>query len=132
MLHKVREMRPSYNNDQRIASSQSVSNIKLYYYRTLGYLFSLTGYAVDLAFVNSTWTERHMLEMWSNSLKYSSESSSLDLKSKPMFYGPRKLIKLYPPCNTQRLQDIPLGTTSTIQQISSNKNKNIRYVLNIF
>lgn len=74
MLHKVREMRPSYNNDQRIASSQSVSFIKLYYYRALGYFFSLTGYSVDLAFVNSTWTERHMLEMWHDSLKYSSST----------------------------------------------------------
>lgn len=73
-MKKVREMRPSYNNDHRIASSQSVSTVKLLYYRLLGYFFSLTGYAVDLAFVNSTWTERHMLEMWHNPLA----SSSID------------------------------------------------------
>jgi hypothetical protein len=61
-------MRPSYNNDQRIASNQTVSTVKLVYYQIIGTLYSLTGYAVDVAFVNSTWTERHMQEMWRQSL----------------------------------------------------------------
>jgi alpha-1,2-mannosyltransferase len=74
MLNKVREMRPSYNNDQRIATSRGVSSVKLFYYEILGYLYSLTGYAVDLAFVNSTWTEHHMMQMWLDALRYSARA----------------------------------------------------------
>jgi H+/Cl- antiporter ClcA len=64
MLSRVREMRPSYNNDERIASSTSVSSFKLLYYQVLAALFSGTGYFVDMAFVNSSWTEDHMKHMW--------------------------------------------------------------------
>jgi hypothetical protein len=99
MLRRVRDLRPSYNNNQRIASSQSVSALKLVYYRFLGFLYSLTGFCVDMAFVNSSWTEQHMKEMWSSSLKCSGVSS---------------LIKLFPPCNTLHLHDIPLGLTSDL------------------
>jgi alpha-1,2-mannosyltransferase len=77
MLKKVREMRPSYNNDQRIATSHGVSSVKLIYYQILGFFYSLTGYAVDLAFVNSTWTEQHMLQMWNGALENSSTQAGL-------------------------------------------------------
>jgi alpha-1,2-mannosyltransferase len=100
-------MRPSYNNDQRIASNQTVSSAKLVYYQIIGALYSLTGYAVDLAFVNSTWTERHMREMWRDSLAASSSRGPFSR----WFGGPKTLITLFPPCNTQHLQSIPLGQT---------------------
>mmetsp|Transcript_14789 Transcript_14789/g.22276 ORF Transcript_14789/g.22276 Transcript_14789/m.22276 type:complete len:427 (-) Transcript_14789:37-1317(-) len=98
MLKRVREMRPSYNNDQRIASSASVSSIKLLYYRFIGWAFGLTGYCVDMAFVNSSWTEMHMKDMWRGAL-------NSDTKR----YSSGRLIKLFPPCNTTHLKSISLG-----------------------
>lgn len=71
MLNRVREMRPSYNNDERIANSTSVSTIKLLYYQILAALFSVTGYFVDMAFVNSSWTENHMKYMWRGAIQCS-------------------------------------------------------------
>lgn len=64
MLSQVREMRPSYNNDSRIAGSQTISKLKYYYYLIFSYCFSLSGYAVDIVMVNSSWTRKHIEDLW--------------------------------------------------------------------
>lgn len=88
MLNRVIEQRPSYNNNSRIATSSRISSIKAFYYRLFGYAFSLTGKCVDHAYVNGSWTEGHMRRMWNTSKV--------------------KLVKLFPPCNTTLLQQLPL------------------------
>ena len=87
MLNKVRDRRPSYNNDAAISSSATVSNLKLAYYHCIAFAFRLAGQCVDLCFVNSSWTEAHMKHMW-----------------RPFFRGTLGTVKLYPPCNTACLQ----------------------------
>lgn len=105
MLDRVREMRPSYNNDERIASNASVSSAKLLYYQLLAGLFSCTGFCVDLAFVNSSWTQMHMRVMWRAAIQCSSGRGWLSV----LRMGPGQLVKLFPPCNTSHLKNIPLG-----------------------
>lgn len=53
MIQRVREMRPSYNNDAKIARARSVSYFKVFYYRILIKLYSFLGSFCDLAFCNS-------------------------------------------------------------------------------
>ena len=88
MLNRVIEQRPSYNNNARITTSSRISSIKAAYYRLFAYAFSLTGRCVDHAYVNGSWTEGHMRQMWST--------------------AKTKLVKLFPPCNTTQLQLLPL------------------------
>ena len=94
MLNRVIEQRPSYNNNTRITSSNHISSAKALYYRTFAYGFGLTGKCVDHAYVNGSWTEAHMQQMW--------KGTKLSL------------VKLYPPCNTTLLQQIPLQTRENI------------------
>lgn len=56
MLDKVREQRPSHNNDELIASNKSVSSVKLLYYQIFALIYSLVGRCTDIVMVNSTWT----------------------------------------------------------------------------
>ncbi len=57
MLQKVREQRPDYNNDSRIASNVQVSRMKLIYYHVFAALYSLAGRCADVVMVNSSWTK---------------------------------------------------------------------------
>ena len=64
MLQKVREMRPSYNNYEKIASNRSVSTLKLIYYHIFALCYSLVGACTDVVMVNSNWTRRHIEALW--------------------------------------------------------------------
>jgi glycosyltransferase involved in cell wall biosynthesis len=64
MLQKVREGRPSYNNNDRIANNTTISSIKLLYYYGFSYLFSFVGSFCNLIIVNSSWTARHIQKLW--------------------------------------------------------------------
>lgn len=109
MLNKVRQQRPSFNNDSRISASVTVSSVKLFYYHIMSALFSWAGHSVDLAFVNSSWTEGHMRNMWHSSV--SARRQLLREKGTSSSRGnpcQQLLLKVYPPCNTSHLQTYPL------------------------
>lgn len=116
MFHRVREQRPSYNNDQRIAGNATVSRLKvclapqgsimpewllnispisslsllplaqLLYYRIFALLYRICGGLATGVQVNSTWTYNHISELW----------------------GKEKVLVVFPPCNTSHLQELPL------------------------
>jgi|LauGreSuBDMM15SN_2_FD.fasta_scaffold2764240_1 alpha-1,2-mannosyltransferase len=56
MLQKVRDLRPDYNNDMRIATSKTMSFMKLLYYKIFALGYSISGLFTDVVLVNSTWT----------------------------------------------------------------------------
>lgn len=117
MLKKVREQRPSFNNNERIAQNVTVSSLKLLYYRIFAAMFTFIGFFVDLVVVNSSWTRNHIEQLWrltdspvnqqrpksTQVAKDSSKTIESMLSRKP-----RRLVTIYPPCNTAALQTIAL------------------------
>ena len=99
MLNKIREQRPSYNNNQLISSSVAISSMKLHYYELIAKLYGFVGGFADVVYVNSNWTHAHISHIWN--LKTTKHSG-------------KRLMKLYPPCNTTHLVDIPLSLSSNI------------------
>lgn len=80
MLRKVREQRPTYNNNSAIASNNSVSSLKVLYYQIFALMYQFVGvYGCDIAVTNGSWTEAHIKKMWK---------------------GCKRILKVYPPCNT--------------------------------
>lgn len=65
MLDQVRERRPSYNNSERIAKSETVSRLKLIYYTVLAWFYGAAGGRFSsVTMVNSTWTKNHIDSIW--------------------------------------------------------------------
>ena len=88
MLQLVIEQRPSYNNNASITRSATVSLLKRVYYRFFALAYSSSGRCVDLAMVNSSWTQTHIVDLWG--------------------YG-TNIVKVFPPCNTTEFRQIPLA-----------------------
>lgn len=116
MLKRVREQRPSYNNDQRIASNLTISSLKLAYYQTFATAFTAVGNYPSLVMVNSSWTSNHIASLWrlppttkpSKLLPTNQPSTSSPLskeKEKTVTGQSRELVLIYPPCNTRQLQE---------------------------
>ncbi len=108
MLKKVREQRPSYNNASTIASSVTISTIKLLYYQLFASVYSWVGRHAQVVMVNSCWTKHHVEQLWwygsttnDNNKHTSSENAS----------NRRTLSLVYPPCNTTELLSMPITTT---------------------
>jgi len=91
MINRVWELRPSYNNNRRIATSVAISYVKVLYYRLFARLYGVAGSLAQVAMVNSTWTKGHIKQLWFGS------SSSSGIR-------PNALRLVYPPCNTTYLQ----------------------------
>ncbi|OMJ83495.1 hypothetical protein SteCoe_15598 [Stentor coeruleus] len=85
MIEKVREMRPSYNNSERISNNARISKVKLFYYKALMKWYQSVGLFCDLALCNSSWTIGHIKSTWR-------------AKSKV----------LYPPCDVNGFLKLPL------------------------
>ena len=90
MLARVREQRPSYNNDARIAQSVTTSYLKLVYYKCIAVFYSIAGFFACSVVVNSSWTEGHISELWGCSLSQDEERGG-------------RLTRIFPPCNTTTL-----------------------------
>eukprot|EP01039_Chlorochromonas_danica_P003988 gene3988-4363_t len=102
MLARVREQRPSYNNQSAISSSTSVSSLKLLYYHLFAWAYGWVGQFADSVIVNSSWTRKHIQDLWSFPPSTSTcNSMQDDLKV-------RRLQMVYPPCNTTALETIAL------------------------
>ena len=103
MLQRVREQRPAHNNAGAIASSVSISHLKLVYYQAIARVYALAGACAAVVMVNSSWTEGHIAALWR--LQKSSLPSPLP---SPPSLSDRRLFRIYPPCNTAQLQALPL------------------------
>lgn len=89
MIQKVKEKRADFNNSQAISRSPFLSKGKVYYYQIIFLVYKITGWFVDFAQTNSSWTHNHMKGIWPHLLKRG------------------KLAKLYPPCTVGPLLKVP-------------------------
>ncbi|CAM6087866.1 unnamed protein product [Calypogeia fissa] len=87
MLERVKSRKSLYNNDDRIAKSVVLSRGKVIYYRFVAYLYGRAGCCTHLAMVNGSWTRDHIEKLWRI---------------------PKKIVRVYPPCDTGALQELPL------------------------
>jgi alpha-1,2-mannosyltransferase len=110
MIEKVRERRPDHNNNTIISSSVTVSTLKLIYYQIFSFFFSLAGRCASNVMVNGTWTCDHIASLWDlTESMISIESPLLDAPARGKRKSrSRRLVKIYPPCNTTHLQNSPL------------------------
>lgn len=120
MLQKVREQRPSYNNNNAVAGSVTISSLKLFYYQLFAILYGYIGELAHSAVVNSSWTRDHIAQLWGwaqskdeaipdeNLLTNGSTNTILYSGS---YSGNRRLSLVYPPCNTTHLHKIALPRT---------------------
>jgi len=115
MLKKVRDQRPSFNNASTIASSVTISSIKLQYYQLFARVYSWVGQHAQVVMVNSTWTKGHVEKLWWCSSGASGGSCG-DGRGGSGSGGKRRLSLVYPPCNTTELLAMPFNSdkTSTI------------------
>jgi len=117
MLKKVREQRPSYNNASTIASSVTISTIKLLYYQLFASVYSWVGRHAQVVMVNSSWTKHHVEQLWwygSTTNDNNKHSSSENASNR------RTLSLVYPPCNTTELLSMPLTATTNDKAASIN------------
>lgn len=108
MLKKVRDQRPSFNNASTIASSVTISSIKLQYYQLFARVYSWVGQHAQVVMVNSTWTKGHVEKLW-----WYGNSSGGSGASSTGSGGKRRLSLVYPPCNTTELLAMPFNADKT-------------------
>ena len=87
MLGRVRDRASSYNNDSDVANSAAKSGIKLMYYQIFAVLYGAVGGCANVVMVNSSWTRRHVAQLW---------------------WKRRLPALVYPPADTAALQTLPL------------------------
>ncbi|XP_048421747.1 GDP-Man:Man(3)GlcNAc(2)-PP-Dol alpha-1,2-mannosyltransferase-like [Pyrus x bretschneideri] len=87
MLSRVRRRSSMYNNDDFIARSNWLSSCKVVYYNLFSRMYGIVGSCAHLAMVNSSWTQSHIEKLWSI---------------------PQRTKRVYPPCDTSGLQELPL------------------------
>ena len=124
MLQRVRDQRPAHSESGTISGSISVSAAKLVYYQLFALMYTFVGSFADEAIVNSSWTENHISQLWGLELsseksesKSDTENSSDQQTRSRSRQSKKKLLKIYPPCNTTHLQEVPLGDETTRQRI---------------
>jgi alpha-1,2-mannosyltransferase len=97
MINKVIERRPAYNNQGAISSSVSISLVKQLYYRLFKVAYSFVGTYASVVIVNSSWTENHIRSLWGFHCDNDVDG--------------RKLYKIFPPCNSEHYQTIPIDVS---------------------
>jgi hypothetical protein len=120
MLKKVREQRPTYNNNARITTSVSVSRLKLLYYSFFAKLYTLVGFCADSVLVNSSWTKSHIEGLWR--LTAESRVQDEDLEATTVLQH-RRLSLVYPPCNTLELQNMTFSMDAKMQALRKTHKK---------
>lgn len=131
MLKKVREQRPSYNNASLIASSVTVSSIKLLYYQLFARAYSWAGTHAKVVMVNSSWTRGHVAELWWQGDAASIASAAVGAHRRA---GQRRRLALvYPPCNTTQLLAMKgtQGQAASATKKTPGKKGNKRIILSI-
>ncbi|XP_020276517.1 GDP-Man:Man(3)GlcNAc(2)-PP-Dol alpha-1,2-mannosyltransferase-like isoform X2 [Asparagus officinalis] len=87
MVSRVRQRSSMYNNEALIAKSIWLSRCKVIYYTFFSWLYGFVGSYAHLAMVNSSWTKSHIENLWKI---------------------PDRTRRVYPPCDTSSLQELPL------------------------
>lgn len=87
MLSRVRDRAATFNNNTDVASSAAKSGLKLFYYQCMALLYGAVGGCANVAMVNSSWTRRHISQLWWR-------------RARPHL--------VYPPADTAALQALPL------------------------
>jgi alpha-1,2-mannosyltransferase len=87
MLQRVIERRPTYNNNERVSSSQALTRIKSAYYIFFSKCYSFVGLFGDVIMTNSTWTFNHIASLWGKQNK-------------------TKINIVYPPCLSEHEQQL--------------------------
>lgn len=105
MISKVIEQRPAYNNRGAISSSVSISLAKQFYYRLFKEAYGFVGKFSSIVIVNSSWTENHIRSLWGF--------------HKLSIVNGRKIYKIFPPCNSDYYQTIPIDVTGRERVILS-------------
>nr|AIT18233.1 TerpI [Mucor circinelloides] len=96
MVNRVYERRAAHNNDAKFASSAIWSTGKLIYYRIFAKIYGFCGSFANIVMVNSTWTKGHIDQLWRTKSEI-----------------------VYPPCDTERLNALPLkGRKSMIISVA--------------
>ena len=85
MLSLVERREATYNNRGFISRSVLLTAMKSAYYRLFAVAYGWCGRCAHVAMCNSTWTLAHIVDIW---------------RVRPAV--------VYPPCNTERLQELPL------------------------
>ncbi|GAB2284477.1 asparagine-linked glycosylation protein [Dionaea muscipula] len=98
MVSRVRDRSAMYNNDSLIAQSVWLSRCKVMYYTLFAWMYGIVGSCADLVMVNSSWTQDHIVKLWQI---------------------PTRTRRVYPPCDTTRLQVLPLERSSGVPIIIS-------------
>ena len=84
----VKDRTSAYNNSSTVARNPILSSLKLIYYKMFAWLYGKVGSLSQVVFVNSSWTEGHIEQLWG---------------------GAERTYKLYPPCNTTEYLNIKAG-----------------------
>ncbi|XP_057818642.1 GDP-Man:Man(3)GlcNAc(2)-PP-Dol alpha-1,2-mannosyltransferase isoform X2 [Cryptomeria japonica] len=87
MLSRVLSRNSMYNNNNVIAKSYWLSAVKAVYYKLMTWMYGWVGLYSNLVMVNSSWTQSHIELLWKI---------------------PQRIRRVYPPCNTESLQELPL------------------------
>lgn len=82
----VESRESTFNNAGWIRRSRFLTKCKIYYYRLFAKLYGFMGRRSNVVMVNSTWTYRHILKLW----------------------NPKRLVIVYPPCDTGTFQKLPV------------------------
>ncbi|KAI8379157.1 uncharacterized protein BYT42DRAFT_567764 [Radiomyces spectabilis] len=90
MLQRVYERREQYNNSRQLSLSTIWSTGKLVYYHIFAKMYGFCGSFAETVMVNSTWTKGHIDRLWHTTANI-----------------------VYPPCDTHRLGQLPLGKRKT-------------------
>jgi len=110
MINRVRELRPSYNNNTRIATSAAISFAKVLYYRLFASLYGIAGSYSRVVMVNSSWTMGHIKQLWFEGNAILTTNSSVGVRL-------NALRLVYPPCNTAYIQ--AATSTTSLEELLS-------------
>eukprot|EP01026_Neomeris_dumetosa_P077243 TRINITY_DN83251_c0_g1_i5.p1 TRINITY_DN83251_c0_g1~~TRINITY_DN83251_c0_g1_i5.p1 ORF type:complete len:516 (-),score=48.34 TRINITY_DN83251_c0_g1_i5:305-1795(-) len=87
MLERVWSRESAFNNNSNISRDPWKSVGKWIYYKIFAFFYGMMGAFADVVMVNSSWTAAHVRQIW---------------------WRWREPAIVYPPCDTQRLLQIPL------------------------
>ncbi len=92
MIEKVEKRVGDFNNNSTIAKNPVLSQLKLVYYKVFAILYKLVGTSANVIMVNSTWTSRHIVNLWN---------------------VPSRTRIVYPPCDTTEMTKMPISSSSS-------------------
>eukprot|EP00798_Chlamydomonas_sp_ICE-L_P016151 gene16151-22311_t len=88
MIGRVWSQEAGYSNNSAVSGSYLKALVKVVYYNIFALLYGMAGACSQVTMVNSSWTRRHIASLW------------WGWQSSPE--------RVYPPCDTEELQKLPL------------------------